>query len=237
MSAIWHDLECGSYAADLPLWRSLAEREGDPILEIGAGTGRVALDLCRRGHRVTALDNDPELVAELRQRAHGLDLTVVQADARTFELDETFALCLVPMQTIQLLGGETGRAAFLERARRHLNPGALLAIAVADGLELYEVEDDGPQPLPDVCERDGIVYSSRPTAVRLADGRVVIERCRETVGRKGEREVEDYAISLDQLTAPALLRELQAAGLHHPERATIAATRDYAGSEVVTVRA
>lgn len=237
MSAIWHDLECGSYAADLPLWRSLADKEGDPILEIGAGTGRVALDLCRRGHRVTALDNDPELVAELRRRGADLNLTVVQADARTFELDERFALCLVPMQTIQLLGGAVGRAAFLERTRRHLNAGALLAIAVSDRLELYEVEDDGPQPLPDVCERDGIVYSSRPTAVRIADGRLVIERCRETVGLEGRRDVEDYAISLDQLTAPVLVREVQAAGLHHPERATIAATRDYAGSEVVTVRA
>jgi SAM-dependent methyltransferase len=221
----------------LPLWRSLAKREGDPILEIGAGTGRVALDLCRHGHRVTALDSDPQLIAELRRRAHGLELTAVHADARTFELERTFALCLVPMQTIQLLGGRAGRASFLERARRHLNPGGLLAVAIAERLDFYEVTEEGPQPLPDVCERDGIVYSSQPTAVRAVDGRLVLERRRETVDPRGQREMEDHAISLDRLTATELEREARTVGLWPSDRATIAPTRDYAGSEVVTVRA
>jgi SAM-dependent methyltransferase len=237
LSAIWHDLECGSYAADLPLWRSLAEREGDPILEVGAGTGRVAIDLSTRGHRVTALERDGELVAELRRRAGGLDLTVVHDDARTFELDEQFALCLVPMQTIQLLDGPAGRAAFLERARRHLNTGGLLAVAIAERLDLYEVTDGGPEPLPDVCEREGVVYASRPTAVRIADGRLVLERRRETVDREGRRDVEDHAISLDRLTAAELEEEARAVGLSPSDRATIEPTPDYAGSEVVTVRA
>ena len=146
----------------------------------------------------------------------------------------TFALCLVPMQTIQLLEGPAGRAAFLERARRYLNTGGLLAIAITERLELYEVTDGGPQPLPDVCERDGVVFSSQPTAVRAVDGRLVLERRRETVDRQGRREVEDHAISLDRLTAAELESEMRAAGLHPSDRATIAATRDYARSEVVT---
>jgi SAM-dependent methyltransferase len=237
MSVIWHDLECGSYRADLPLWRSLAAREGDPILEVGAGTGRVALDLCRQGHRVVALDNDPELVAELRRRADGLNLTCKLADARTFELGCTFALCLVPMQTIQLLGGPAGRAAFLERAKRHLRSGGLLAIAITAQLEPYETTEGDPEPLPDVCEREGVVYASRPTAVRVSDGRVVLERRRETVGPDGQHEVEDHAINLDRLPASELTREARAAGFKPAGRETISATRDYAGSEVVTVRA
>jgi SAM-dependent methyltransferase len=237
VSVIWHDLECGSYQADLPVWRSLAKREGDPILDVGAGTGRVALDLCARGHRVTALDNDPELVQELRRRANGLDLRVELADARAFELGEEFALCLVPMQTIQLLGGPSGRGAFLDRARRHLRAGGLLAIAIAAQLELYEVTEGGPAPLPDVCERDGVVYASRPTAVRATDGHLVLERHRETVAPDGRHAVEDHAITLDRVTAAELLRETRAAGLRPAGRETISATRDYAGSEVVTVRA
>ena len=68
MNAIWHDLECGGYGEDLALWRALAASAGDPVLEVGAGTGRVALTLARAGHRVTALDNDPELVSELTRR-------------------------------------------------------------------------------------------------------------------------------------------------------------------------
>ena len=52
MSVIWHDLECGGYREDLPLWRALADRAGGPVLDVGAGTGRVALDLARAGHEV-----------------------------------------------------------------------------------------------------------------------------------------------------------------------------------------
>jgi SAM-dependent methyltransferase len=237
MSAIWHDLECGSYAADLPLWRSLAAREGDPILEIGAGTGRVALDLARRGHHVTALDHDGELLAELEARAAGLELETLLADARTFELGERFALCLVPMQTIQVLGGAADRAAFLKRAHAHLRPGGLLAIALAESLEEYDPAEGALLPAPDMCERDGTVYASQPTAVRAERERFVLARRRETVTADGARTVERHAVSLDRLTPAMLEREALDAGLTPAGRATIGDTRDFAGSEVVMVRA
>ena len=107
--AIWHDLECGSYAADLPLWRALADRTGGPVLDVGAGTGRVALDLARRGHEVIALDCDEGLLEALGPRAEGLPVRTLAADARDFALDAPVRLCIVPMQTIQLLGGRRGR--------------------------------------------------------------------------------------------------------------------------------
>ena len=53
---IWHDIECGGYAADLPLWRELAAAEAGPVLDVGAGAGRVALELARHGHAVTRGD-------------------------------------------------------------------------------------------------------------------------------------------------------------------------------------
>ena len=62
---IWHDVEHGSYDADLPLWRQLADATGGPVLDLGAGTGRVSVDLAAQGHDVVALDSDPELLAEL----------------------------------------------------------------------------------------------------------------------------------------------------------------------------
>ena len=237
MTAIWHDLECGSYAADLPLWRTLAAEHGDPVLEIGAGTGRVAVDLARRGHRVTALDNDAALLAELSRRADGLDVPTVLADARTFELEERFATCLVPMQTIQLLGGQEGRRAFLERARRHLHGGGVLAAAIASQLEAYDLSDGGPGLVPDMCERDGVVYASHPTAIRADGDGFVLERRRETVAPDGRRTVEANTVKLARVLPAELEREGAEAGLQGAGRATIAATEDYSGSEVVVLRA
>ena len=71
-AAIWHDVECGGYEADLPLWRELAGRYPGPVLDVGAGTGRVALALAEDGHRVTALDNDPERVREAAAEVLGI---------------------------------------------------------------------------------------------------------------------------------------------------------------------
>jgi SAM-dependent methyltransferase len=237
MSAIWHDLECGSYAQDIELWRSLVADHGDPVLDVGAGTGRIALDLARRGHRVTALDNDPELLAELARRADGVELETVLADARDFELGRRFALCLMPMQTIQLLGGGEGRMAFLRCAQRHLAAGGVLAIALSETLELYEVLDGGPAPLPDICEIDGIVYSSQPTAVRSDGEGFVLERRRETITAAGQRSVIENRIHLDHLTPERLEHEALAAGLSPAGYTSIPATPDYVGSTVAMLRA
>ena len=121
--AIWHDLECGSYAEDLSFWRQLAAKTGGPVLDVGAGTGRVTLELARAGLSVVALDLDDQLLEVLRERAWDLDVRTVVGDAQAFWVGDRFALCIVPMQTVQLLGGPDGRQAFLECARSQLEPG------------------------------------------------------------------------------------------------------------------
>jgi SAM-dependent methyltransferase len=237
LAVLWHDLECGSYAEDHALWRALADECGDPVLEIGAGTGRIAIDLARHGHSVTALDNDAALLDALRSRSEGMDVDAVHADARSFELDRRYSLCIVPMQTIQLLGGPVGRAAFLRVARRHLVPDGVLAIALAEALEPYELPDGAPTPLPDMRELDGVVYASRPIAVREDRGGFVLERHREVVTTDGRRCVERNLIRLDRLRASQLERECRAGGFRRMGRRRVPANDEYAGSTVVMLRA
>ena len=164
-------------------------------------------------------------------------MTTVVADARDFDLRERYPLCIVPMQTIQLLGGPDGRAAFLGCALRHLRPGGAVAIAIAEALDLYDATDGVHYPLPDIREVDGIVYSSQPIAVRAERGGFVLERRRETVAVAGERTVERDLIRLDRLTARGLEREGRAAGFARVQRARVRETADYVGSEVVILRA
>ena len=236
-AVVWHDLECGRYTGDLDFWRTLAARRGDPILDIGAGTGRVSLELARAGHAVTALDLDHELLVELAARAQGLEVSTVVGDAREFTLDERFALCIVPMQTIQLLGGPEGRVAFLRRAREHLREGGVVAVAIAEELELFEGMDGTAAPLADVIEVDGVVYSSRPTAVRADGDGFVLERVREVVLADGQFSAQDDLIRLDALDASQLERDGRQAGLDPAGRALIAATDEHVSSTVVMLGA
>jgi SAM-dependent methyltransferase len=231
----WHDVECGSYAADLPLWRELAEAAGGPLLDLGCGTGRVALDLAARGHDVTALDADADLVGELARRARegGMRVDAVTADARSFELGRRFSLAIAPMQVAQLLGGPAGRAAMLEHARRHLDPGAPLAVALADPFEAVSPGDSLP-PLPDVREEDGWVLSSQPVAVRPErGGAVAIDRLRQLVSPGGELTEELFTVTLDGVTPDELEREGAAAGLRAAGRRQVPATDDHVGSTIV----
>jgi len=229
----WHDIECGAYDADLPLWRELAAAGGGPVLDVGCGTGRVALPLAADGFEVTGLDHEPALLEALRQRAGDLRVDTVAADARDFALPgPPFALILVPMQTVQLLGGPAGRGAFLACARRHLRPGGLLAAALAEELVAFDAGSD-PLPPPDVREEAGWLYASQPVAVEAHGARMVLRRMRETVAPDGALTREDDRIELDEVDAGELAREGAAAGLTPLPPRRIPPTEDHVGSRVV----
>lgn len=248
-AVVWHDLECGLYSADLELWRELADANAagdEPILEIGAGTGRVSLDLARRGHTVTAVERDPVLAAALGERANGLTVAVVGADARAFKLPRRdFALCLVPMQTVQLMGGPSGRLAFLRAVRAHLRDGGVLACALVEEIDQFDVATEQLQLEPELARRGGTLYSSCPVRVSVGERRIRIELERriepiaEPVGadvgsaEPPRREV----IELDRLTAERLQREARRVGLRPLEVRSVSPTDLHTASTVVILGA
>jgi SAM-dependent methyltransferase len=233
---VWHDVECGSYDADLELWRELARAAGGPVLDVGAGTGRVALRLAADGADVTALDLDGELLDVLAERAAaaGLEIETVRADAADFELPARFALIAVPMQTLQLLPDEAAREGFFASARRALRPGGLVAAAIADRLEPFE--EYSPLPSPDVGVVDGLRYLSQPVAVRERPGAVRIERIRQVVAPDGSRTSEDDVIVLRTLGAEDLAEEAEPHGLRAEPPLEVPATFEHVGSTVVLLR-
>jgi SAM-dependent methyltransferase len=229
-AAIWHDVECGPYGADLPLWEELAERCGGPILELGCGTGRVAMHLARRGHEVLGLDSDPALLEVLGERARGLPIGIVHADARSFALAEPVSLVLAPTHLLQLLGDSGERVECLRSAAAALRPGGLLAAAIVE--ELPEA-DDAPPPLPDVREVDGWVYSSLAIEAAVAPGEIVVRRLRQLVSPTGELSEEPNEVRIATFPAAALEAEAELAGLTPLERRTIPPTELHIGSVVV----
>jgi SAM-dependent methyltransferase len=239
---VWHDLECGGYAADLNLWRKLAARvahSGRPcgVLDLGCGTGRVTLDLASRGHRVTGLDRDPGFVDELQRRAEARNVPAgaVVADARNFDLGHRFDLVLAPMQLVELFSGSTERLAALRRARAHLREGGLFAAALLD-LAGETTDDDYLPPLPDMREQDGWVWSSQPVAIRLHDRgtALTLERARRAVSPAGEIADSEDSVRLELVSPETLEEELRLAGITPVERYVIEATDDHVGSVVVS---
>jgi len=229
-AAIWHDVECGGYAADLPLWEELAERCDEPILELGCGTGRVALHLARRGHEVIGLDRDPELLHVLEKRAEGLTLRTHLADARAFDLPRPVGLVLAPTHLLQLLPSQAERSESLGSVAAALRPGGMLAATIIE--EMPEA-DGAPPPLPDVREVDGWVYSSLAVAAAIGPGEIVIHRLRHAVSPEGELSEEPNEGRIATFSAASFEAEAEAAGLRPAGRREIPATELHVGSLVV----
>jgi SAM-dependent methyltransferase len=236
LDVLWHDLECSGYAEDLPLWRALARQAGGPVLDVGAGTGRVSLDLAAGGCAVVALDVDGALLEALQHRAAGLPVETVVADARDFGLCRRFPLVLVPMQTLQLLGGPSGRVAFLGRALDHLEPGGLLAAALADAMDCFAGDRDMPPP-PDAYDIAGVRYASQLVKVVDEDGRAAIHRRREVIGPAERFDSVDAVVRLDRVTADEVATEAAGLGFLIEPSLFIPETEEYLGSTVVVLRA
>ena len=233
---IWHDVECGAYEADLPLWSEMAAAANGRVLELGSGTGRVALHLARRGCEVTAIDRSGELIEELRRRGGDarLDLRAETADATNFELGERFGLILAPMQLIQLLDGTEARGDCLRAAAAHLTPGGRIAAAIVEDAQIGVPESP---PLPDVRELDGWVYSSLPLGVRSEDGSLVVERLRQAVSPDGALSETRGVDRLRILDADLLESEAHEAGLTPVRRLVVEPTQAHIGSTVVVLEA
>jgi len=251
-AVVWHDLECGSYAIDLPLWQELAAEADGPVLDVGAGTGRVTLALARQGRTVTAVERDGELLEALRERAATLTMaaavTTVQADARSLALEhDDYALCIAAMQTIQLFEGESGRSAFLRGARARLRPGGVLACAIVTEVEPFDCASGDMGPSPELLRLGQLRYISRATRVCVSREHIQIERERRILPDTGRSScspkadagagphapLEQNIVSLDRISVEQLQAEGRAAGLTPRGVHTIAATEEHTGCTAV----
>jgi SAM-dependent methyltransferase len=131
--ARFYDADYRHYQEDINLILDLADQTGDPILELGCGTGRVLLPLLDAGHTVTGVDISPALLgvaAEKMQLAnYESRCTLHKADLRTFDLpDKTFAFAFCTSNTLMHLATQQDQLTLLRNVYRHLRPGGLLLI-------------------------------------------------------------------------------------------------------------
>jgi SAM-dependent methyltransferase len=235
-SLIWHEVECGSYTADLPLWEELYEplAEDDLVMELGCGAGRVTLHLARPGGPVViGVDSNPPLVEAVWERGWGNRADAEHGDVRCFDfLPERFGLVLAPMQLIQLLADSGERVSCLQTAALSMYDGARAAFSIVEGRPAPAPEGSLP-PLPDVREVEGWIYSSLPLEPAIVEGRIVLRRLRQTVDPNGEMSEELNEVELCLLSAETLEEEARSVGLQPIGRREIPATDAHVGSTVV----
>lgn len=126
-----YDLQYGTYRDDLPHYLRLADDLGSPVLELGAGTGRITEPLARAGHEVVAVDAAPAMLERAGRRladpALAARVELVNGDMRTLDLGRTFPLVIAPFNTLMHLYTIADQDAALARVRAHLEPGGVFA--------------------------------------------------------------------------------------------------------------
>jgi SAM-dependent methyltransferase len=99
-------------------------------LELGIGTGRIAIPLSRRGVRVHGIDLSPDMVAQLRAKSGTEDIGVTIGDFATTRVGGTFNLAYLVRNTIMNLTTQDGQVACFQNAAAHLEPGGCFVIEV-----------------------------------------------------------------------------------------------------------
>ncbi len=153
-----YDLQHDGYRDDLGFYRRLAEDQAGPVLELGAGSGRVSVALAAAGSPVVAVEPHPAMRARARERLAELALErpalvarvrLLDADARSLDLRERFALVVAPFNTLMHFERLEEQDAVLRSAREHLAPGGAFACDVfsprfaGDGVVRVESEWSG----------------------------------------------------------------------------------------------
>ena len=148
------------------------------VLDAGCGTGRVAIELARRGIEVVGVDLDASMLSEARRRAPSL--LWIEADLAQLALGRVFDL-VVLAGNVPLFCPEAGRVALCSACAAHVAPGGRLVAGfqLGRGFQLSDYDD------------------------ALADSGLVLAERYGTWDRKPfESDREDYAVSVHHHAAP-----------------------------------
>jgi SAM-dependent methyltransferase len=107
------------------LW---SRANGGPVLELGIGTGRIALPLSSRGVHVHGIELSPDMVAELRNKSGSERIAVTIGDFADTRIEGPFKLAYLVFNTIMNLTKQDDQVQCFINVARHLEPNGLFVI-------------------------------------------------------------------------------------------------------------
>ena len=196
---------------DIPFYVEEARRAGSPILELGCGTGRVAVPIAKAGVDITAVDFSPAMLEVARRKTNDLQggdgkLTLVQADMRDFSLeapagpDEKFNLVIIPFRGFLSLLSVEDELRTLVNIKQHLAPdGRLVFNIFVPDLNMLVSEGDVAYHFRDVTDPATgaqwvIWHQSRyDNYNQIINARIIIEQL-DQEGAVGRRLFRDFQL-------------------------------------------
>ena len=202
---------------DVPFWRNLALNAGGPVIELGCGTGRIALPLGRAGVPLIGIDRSAAMLELARKRLRRARLTdrvrLIRGDIRFLPFpDAAAAMVMAPYGILQSLLRERDLAATLAAVHRVLEPGGAFGLELVADLPSWE-EYRKRVSLTGWRGRRGGEHLTLTETVRQDRARRLTIFDQEFTRRAGrERHVHRFSLTFRTLTVPQMVRRLERAG-------------------------
>lgn len=194
--AEYYDLIHTGLPGEAEFYVGHAVRSGGPVLELGCGTGRLAIPMAMSGLEVVGLDHSPRMLDVCREKLAAVgpvrgSLELVEADMAEFALGRKFAFVAMAYRTIMHLHLPAQQRAALCRVREHLSPGgAFILNTWVPSVSM--IAGPGPAGFVDAGETD------------LPGGGTIRHTCRTHFDSYLQRLVEEHR--LDELDAKGRVR-------------------------------
>jgi len=217
-----YDVAVPDWPGEIEFYRQLAQQSPSgqrSVLEIACGTGRVAVQLASADVQITGIDLSNQMLDIARSKSTELpNIRWMQADMRSFDLEEHFGLAIVPAYSFQLLLTENDQASCLDQTARHLEPGGRLVLHLErhdtdwltslppDNFTRFEPSGEAVHPLTGQLIRVSYAWSYEPAArvVTTIIRYETIEESGQISGRKDRHPLKMVCTSrhnLQQLLA------------------------------------
>ena len=171
---VYDHLPAAKARQDINFYVELARHCGGAVLELAAGTGRIAIPTARAGTPITALDVSPFMLAAFRDSLlHEQDevksrVRLVEGDMRQFELGNQYALVTIPFYSFQHLTETSDQLACLRSCHRHLASDGRLVINLTN------------PSLPRILSDQSFEEIQVEPEFSLPNGRKVVRKIRDT---------------------------------------------------------
>lgn len=171
--------------ADIPFYLQYTKKQGSPVLDVGAGAGRVTLALAREGFEVTALEKSPSMLGEMRRRVRSLPTDIAQrvsmceGDMTDFSMGRRFRLIIIPESFGHAMTTQK-QLSTLTCIRKHLTSNGLFILDLHVGALLPEEMkfEELPASLPDGRRvvRSGVIHTDMILQIMKVDLQYTVSR-------------------------------------------------------------